>query len=154
MTSIRHLNRSGRLVAGSLLGVALGFVAQIDAQSPPTPLSYTAAQAEQGQAAYIEHCASCHGQNLDDGAYGPPLKGNDFRQKWGSRSAEPLHTYTSTKMPPARPGTLGDVSYAQLLAFMLQENGSQAGTRELPADPEALKAMAAPSWPRICRWCP
>ena len=154
MTSMRHLNRPGRLVSGSLLGVTFWFVAQapltrVEAQSPATPLSYTVAQADQGRTAYVEHCASCHGQNLDDGAYGPPLRGNDFRQKWGSRSAEPLLTYTSTKMPPARPGTLGDVSYAQLLAFMLQENGSQPGTSELPADPEALKAMAAPNWPRV-----
>ncbi len=154
MTSIRHLHRPGRLVFGGLFGMALWFAAltsptPMAAQSPATPLSFTAAQADQGQAAYVEHCASCHGENLDDGAFGPPLKGNDFRQKWGSRSAEPLLTYTSTKMPPARPGTLGDASYAQLLAFMLQENGSQAGTRELPTDPEALKTMAAPNWPRV-----
>ena len=154
MTSIRQLTWPERLVFGSLVGGAVWFGAlapstRLEAQSPTTLLSYTAGQAEQGQAAYVEHCASCHGQNLDDGAYGPPLKGNDFRQKWGSRSAEALFTSTSTKMPPARPGTLGDVSYAQLLAFILQENGSQPGARELPADPEALKAMASPNWPRV-----
>ncbi len=153
MTSIRQPNRPRRFALGTLLGLATWLVAQapssrIEAQAPPTPLSYTAGQADQGQAVYVEHCASCHGQNLDDGAYAPPLKGNDFRQKWGSPSAEPLLSFTSTKMPPARPGTLGDVVYAQLLAFMLQENGSQPGPRELPADPEALKAMAAPNWPR------
>src|ERR1700674_4729487 len=98
MTSIRQLNRPRRLVFGGLLGVAIWFGApapstRIEAQSQATPLSYTAGQAEQGQAAYVEHCASCHGQNLDDGAYGSPLKGGDFRQKWGSRSAEPLFTY-------------------------------------------------------------
>jgi alcohol dehydrogenase (cytochrome c) len=140
-------------VSGSLLGVGLWFLglalsARIDAQSQAIPLSYTASQAEQGRAVYVEHCASCHGQSLDDGAFGPPLKGGDFRQKWGLRSAEALFTYTSTKMPPARPGTLGDPAYARLLAFMLQENGSPSGVRELPADPEALKAMASPNWPR------
>ena len=144
MTSIRHLNGAGRLAFGSAVGALLWSAAQaptarVEAQSPATPLSYTVAQADQGQTAYVEHCASCHGQNLDDGAYGPPLKGNDFRQKWGARSAEPLFTFTSTKMPPARPGTLGDASYAQLLAYMLQENGAPSGTRELPADPEALE---------------
>ncbi len=154
MTAIRQLNWPGRLACGCLVGGAVWFGAmapptRVEAQSQPTPLSYTTGQADQGQAAYVEHCASCHGQNLDDGAYGPPLKGNDFRQKWGSRSAEALFTYTSTKMPPTRPGTLGDVSYAQLLAFMLQENGSQPGARELPADPETLKALAAPNWPRV-----
>ncbi|PYQ98483.1 MAG: hypothetical protein DMF96_10630 [Acidobacteria bacterium] len=153
MTSIRQRNRPGRLVIGSLLGVAIWFGApapstRIEAQSQTTPLSYTAGQGEQGEVAYVEHCASCHGRNLDDGAYGPPLKGNDFRQKWGSRSAEGLFTYTSTKMPPAQPGTLGDATYAQLLAFLLQENGSQPGARELPGDPEALKAMSPPNWPR------
>ena len=154
MTAIRQLNWPGRVGFGSLVGVAVWFGAlapstRLDAQLQTTPLSYTAGQADQGQAAYLEHCVSCHGQNLDDGAYGPPLKGNDFRQKWGSRSAEALFTYTSTKMPPARPGTLGDVSCAQLLAFILQENGAQPGARELPADPDALRAMAAPNWPRV-----
>jgi alcohol dehydrogenase (cytochrome c) len=141
-------------VIGSLLGVATWFGAfatstRIEAQSQTIPLSYTAGQAEQGQVAYVEHCASCHGENLDDGAYGPALKGNDFRQKWGSRSAEALFTSTSTKMPPARPGTLGDAIYAQLLAFLLQENGSPPGARELTAEPEALKALASPNWPRV-----
>jgi alcohol dehydrogenase (cytochrome c) len=121
----------------------------LDAQSPATPVSYTAAQADQGQIAYAEHCASCHGQNLDDGAYGPPLKGNDFRQKWGARPTEALFTYTSTKMPPARPGTLADANYAQLLAFLMQENGSRPGTREIAVDADALKTMAAPNWPRV-----
>jgi alcohol dehydrogenase (cytochrome c) len=142
------------LGVGSLLGVALwlgaiGASARIEAQLPPSPLSYTSSQAEQGRAAYGEHCASCHGQNLDDGAYGPPLRGNDFRQKWGWRSPEALFTYTSTKMPTTRPGSLGDTAYAQLLAYMLQENGSQPGAGELPADPSALKAMASPNWPRV-----
>src|SRR5206468_2370392 len=61
---------------------------------------------------------------------------------------EPLFTYTSTKMPPARPGTLGDATYAQVLAFLFQENGAPSGSRELAAEPEALKAMAPPNWPR------
>ena len=45
-------------------------------------------------------------------------------------------------MPPARPGTLGDATYAQLLAFLLQENGSQPGARELPADEKAAVTEA------------
>ena len=154
MTSIRRSRLSRYLALGAVPGVALllGVLepsARVDAQAQIVPLSFTLAQADKGEAAYAEHCASCHGKNLDDGAYGPPLKGIDFRQRWGSRSAEPLFTYTSAKMPPARPGTLGDPAYAQLLAFILRENGSKPGNRELPADPEALKAMAPPDWPRV-----
>ena len=51
-------------------------------------------------------------------------------------------------MPQDRPGVLSDEAYAQLLAYILQENGSEAGPAALPADPEALQAMAAPNWPR------
>ncbi|MBI3264604.1 MAG: PQQ-binding-like beta-propeller repeat protein [Acidobacteria bacterium] len=154
MTTIRRSKPWRYLGPGGLPGLALLLgvldpAARIGAQSQRAPLSYTSAQADSGELAYVEHCASCHGQNLDDGAYGPPLKGVDFREKWSSSSVEALFTYTSMKMPPTRPGTLGDPAYAQLLAFMLQVNGSRPGTSELPADPEALKAMAPPNWPRI-----
>ena len=36
------------------------------------------------------------------------------------------------KMPPDRPGSLGDEMYAQLLAYILQENGSLPGARFSP----------------------
>ncbi len=154
MTSVQSRQQRVRLVFGGLLWFAIsvgavGPSSRINAQQQPTPLSYSVAQAARGQAVYAERCASCHGEHMDDGAYGPPLKSVDFRQKWGTRSLEPLFTLTSTKMPPDRPGSLGDDTYAQILAYILQENGSQPGTRDLPADPEVLKAMAVPDWPRV-----
>lgn len=134
-------------VLGIVLAVVItGGTPRIDAQSI-TPIGFTAAQADQGQAVYLEQCASCHGQYLDDGPFGPPLKGIDFRSRWASRRAEALFTYLDTSMPPERPGSLGDVRYAQLAAFILQENGTQPGDREFPADADALKAMGAPNWP-------
>jgi len=140
------------LVCGSLAGLAALFVgsvlsSRIGAQVP-TPASYTAAQADQGQAVYVEHCASCHGPNMDDGEFAPPLKSVDFRVKWGLRPTEALFTFTSTKMPPDRPGALGDKSYAEVLAYVFQENGSRPGARELLVDAASLKAMGAPDWPR------
>src|ERR1700747_3134615 len=115
-----------------ILGVLSGLALIISAVHRPTPVaaqgrnlrvSYTAAQAGRGEAAYIEHCESCHGRSLDDGPFAPPLKGIEFRQKWAVRSMEELFTIASTKMPPARPGTLGDSTYGSLLAYILQENG-------------------------------
>jgi mono/diheme cytochrome c family protein len=44
-------------------------------RSAPT---YTTAQAALGEAAYRTSWASCHGGNLDDGAFGPALKGVPF----------------------------------------------------------------------------
>ena len=59
------------------------------ARSAPT---FTAAQAALGEAAYAASCAQCHGANLSDGAFGPPLKGVPFIQKYGGRSVEALFT--------------------------------------------------------------
>jgi alcohol dehydrogenase (cytochrome c) len=153
MTAISFSSQHRQWAFAMLCGVGLLAAARLAPplnaqQAQPTPLSYTTEQADKGFALYGEHCASCHGKNLDDGAYAPPLKGVDFRQKWGVRSAEPLFSYTSTKMPPSRPGTLGDPVYAQLLAYILQENGATSGARELPGDPDALKVLSAPNWPR------
>lgn len=129
------------------LGAGPFVVAQrpIDAQAPPSALSFTTAQADRGGEAYAEHCASCHGPNLDDGAFAPPLSGVDFRQRW--TAPLPLLASMSEKMPPARPGSLGDKSYADLLAFILQENGLRPGEREIP-EPDALGAVASLGWPR------
>src|SRR5262249_18330699 len=57
-------------------------------------------------------------------------------------------TAASTRMPPDRPGGLGDSTYADLLAFIVQENGATSGENELPSDATALQATAAPPWLR------
>src|SRR3989441_1349370 len=139
-------------VCGGLLVLALfsSFprgLTSVQAQAPDE-LSYTTAQAERGHSVYAEQCASCHGQNLDDGPFAPSLTGLEFRTKWGQQSAEPLFTYTATRMPPNRPGSLGDARYTDLMAFILQQNGSPAGSRELLTDAESLRTMPAPRWPR------
>ena len=138
----------GIVTLTALAGVATLISTRLIAQGPPAAIGFTAEQAQRGQAAYAEHCASCHGANLDDGAFAPPLSGTDFRQKWGDQSPEALFTRTSTAMPPARPGSLPDETYADLLAYILRENGARAGSRPLPSGSAALKALAPPSWPR------
>ncbi|HVG54250.1 MAG TPA: PQQ-binding-like beta-propeller repeat protein [Vicinamibacterales bacterium] len=110
-------------------------------RSAPT---YTAAQASLGQSAYRTSCASCHGNNLDDGAFGPPLKGVPFIQKYGGRSVESLYTVSATRMPTTAPGSLPAPVYAQIVAYVLQQNAIVAGTEELPADPARLSAMTIP----------
>jgi alcohol dehydrogenase (cytochrome c) len=126
--------------------VALEFSRSATAQSLGSP-TYTREQATQGQAAYAQACASCHGQNLDDGQFGPPLSGTTFRQQWGSKSVEELFTYVSTKMPPASPGTLGNASYVQILAYMFRQNGLAPGTQALPSNVDALRTMVMPASP-------
>ena len=64
----------------------------------------TAEQASRGKAVYDDNCASCHGANLDNGQFGPPLRGSAFKMHWENQSANALFTYIATKMPPAAPG--------------------------------------------------
>jgi alcohol dehydrogenase (cytochrome c) len=135
----------GAVALGAI--VAWLWTGGIAAQSSRPAIGFTADQAERGEAAYAEHCASCHGQNLDDGAFAPPLSGMAFRQKWDVQSPETLVTQTRT-MPPARPGSLSDEIYADLTAFILRQNGVRAGDRPVPTDLAALRLLAPPSWPR------
>ena len=130
MTSRSRITRGGWLGVGSAIALTVlvtwFWSGGIAAQSPRSAIGFTAEQAERGEAAYAEHCASCHGQNLDDGAFAPPLSGMAFRQKWDAQSPETLVTQTRT-MPPARPGSLSDEIYADLTAFILRQNGVRAG---------------------------
>src|SRR5436190_21064476 len=112
MTSQPRISRRRPIGSWSVLAIAAAAVTGaasggLAAQGPPAAIGFTADQAQRGQAAYGEHCASCHGANLDDGPFAPPLSGMDFRQKWGDQSPEALFTRTATAMPPARPGSLG-----------------------------------------------
>ncbi len=105
---------------------------------------FTAAQAAQGKTAYAQNCESCHGANLDDGQFGPPLKGQAFNRQWGGKPADAVFTYMSTRMPPGNAGSLGNPAYAGILAYVVQANGGQAGTLELPTDTKLLAAMLMP----------
>jgi len=122
------------------VGLALGSAGRIHAQA----VAFTAAQAAQGKAAYAQNCESCHGANLDDGQFGPPLRGEPFNRQWGGKPAEAVFTYMSTRMPPGGAGSLGNPAYAGILAYLVQSNGGKAGTLELPTDTKLLAAMVMP----------
>ena len=109
-------NGGGPVCRGA--GLRAGRDAGGGAQQPERePAQYTADQADAGLAAYRQNCASCHGENLDDGPFAPPLRGVVFREKWRVRSLEALFTETVTTMPQDRPGSLGDETYTHLMAF-------------------------------------
>ena len=73
--------------------------------------------------------------------YGPPLAGAYFEGKWVGQTAGALYTHVHDRMPPSRPGELGDQTYADLVAYILSVNGLPAGEAELPADVSKLDAM-------------
>ncbi|WP_052726164.1 c-type cytochrome [Devosia epidermidihirudinis] len=104
--------------------------------------SFTAAQAQRGHDQYRRNCLDCHGENLDDGEFGgAPLRGNSFRSKWFDSNADFLFDYMQAAMPPDRPGTLSDATYADILAYVLSRNNVAAGSAELPSNFDALAEL-------------
>lgn len=108
------------------------------------PATFTAGQAARGTIAYDANCVSCHGPDLISANYGPPLAGPYFAGKWPGRTVAALFAHTHDRMPPSRPASLPDETYADLVAYILQVNGVAAGDAELPADLDALGEMVIP----------
>lgn len=113
------------------------------AQESQAP-TFTSAQAELGKTAFTQSCVRCHGANLDDGEFGPALRGSAFKTHWAGRSVLELYTLTKNSMPPGATGQLGDDVYAQLIAYVLSANGFSASSRELPSSDAGLAAMVFP----------
>jgi PQQ-dependent dehydrogenase (methanol/ethanol family) len=129
--------------AGCALAVAAGAQSLFDSG----PVGFTEPQAVRGKAAYGESCASCHGPNLNDGQFAAPLKGAAFKAHWHDQSPNALWSLIVKRMPPASPGGLGSRTYADIEAYLLQENGYKAGTTELTASSAPMAGGAAAQSP-------
>jgi alcohol dehydrogenase (cytochrome c) len=105
------------------------------------PVGFTAQQATRGQTVYAESCALCHGPHLNDGQFGPPVKGSAFKARWHDQAPEALWSSIIKRMPPASPGSLDGRAYTDVAAFLLRENGAAAGTAEL-ALPASIAAAS------------
>jgi alcohol dehydrogenase (cytochrome c) len=107
----------------------------------PAPAGpYTTAQADAGRAAYMTSCAGCHGPDLLGGNESPPLAGNNFKNAWRARTTRDLLVY-SQAMPPDTPGSLSEQTYVNIVAFILQANGTPPGPR--PLTPTTIAPVAA-----------
>lgn len=103
---------------------------------------YTQAQAERGLAAYSESCTSCHAADLRGNSNSPSLLGMSFMFLWEGKSVGELYEQVRSNMPVDRPGALGNQTYADIIAYMLQANGFPTGETELGTDPEQLNLIA------------
>ena len=136
-----HARRSCRL------GSAAPEVAGLEAQAPASAIPYTHRPGGAGTRRLRGAVCVVPRANLDDGAYGPPLKGLEFRQKWGPRPPK-----RSSRTPASgcrRPAGLARRRELRAASGVHPPGKrTKPGTRELPADPDALSAMAVPGWPR------
>jgi mono/diheme cytochrome c family protein len=101
---------------------------------------YTAAQAKRGNDAYQASCSGCHGSDLRaTNGEAVDLTGAGFRARWtGKTLAERFETIRDT-MPLGSGNTLGDKTYMDIVAFILQFNDFPPGNQELV--PETAKSI-------------
>jgi mono/diheme cytochrome c family protein len=107
------------------------------------PVSFTADQVTRGSDIYADRCVQCHGDTLDNGEFGgAPLNGSYFKKHWAGGSVAALVAFMKAKMPPDRPGSLTDQSYAELAAFLLDANDYPKGDKELPSDTPSQQKLS------------
>ena len=122
-----------------LLGV---LVAAAQVASGPSISSgvFTAAQAKRGNDAYQASCSGCHGSDLRaTDAEAVDLTGPAFRTKWTGKTLEERFETIRDTMPVGNANTLGDKTYMDILAFILQFNDFPPGNQELV--PETAKVI-------------
>ncbi len=117
-------------------------LAQAEAVPSERRVSYTDEQADRGERRYTQVCEECHGDDLNGGMNGgPPLRGASFEQTYANGApASGLFLFMSTAMPPESPGRYSASAYADLMAYVLKQNGFSIG-EALPSDYDALDKL-------------
>ena len=127
-----------------LAGAGLtGGAAKADA-SGKAALVVSKDQVSRGEDDYIDNCVMCHGYDLNDGEFGPPIKGSFFRKKWTGKSVGELFTKTVMTMPQSNPDSLDPGVYADIMAYVFAQNGITPGDKDMPSDAEALNKIPLP----------
>lgn len=101
------------------------------ASSSAMAAGFSAEQATAGQQAYNSNCAQCHGRQLE-GPEAPGLAGSDVMQNWDTAGG--LYDFISVAMPPSAPGLLGEETYLNIVAYIMQFNGAAPGSDALSPD--------------------
>ena len=120
-----------------------GFFSHAQQQSQQVA-SYTLAQAAAGEAAYQQQCAACHGDNLEGFELAPSLSGNFFTRRWGGKAVSELAAELR-RMPPEQVDGLDDRVYSNILAYLLQQNGAEAGDNPLPTEVATMNELLIPT---------
>jgi mono/diheme cytochrome c family protein len=99
---------------------------------------FTEAQADRGKQNFLSgRCGGCHKLDLT-GDRGPALKGDDFLAHWENGSVATLFDKIRETMPPNGANEVTDDAKADIVAYLLQQNGYPTGKAELRAEPDSL----------------
>ena len=126
---IQILRRTGSVLA-PLIATAVLSPAFVSAQEA----SYVSSQADRGEQLYRAECASCHLGDLRGDGDAPPLTGPGFRSGRGSRPAAVVAGFIRSTMPPGLEGMLTEDEYLAVTAYIMRQNGIEAGAAALSFD--------------------
>lgn len=111
------------VVTAAALGAFLAPGAQAD--------GFTAEQVTNGKATFEKNCSGCHAADLTGNGNFPPLTGDGFMRRWGSKTSSDLFNFISRRMPFDRPGQLAEEDYVVIDAYWLSVHGHAAGNESL-----------------------
>ena len=109
-----------------------------------TEAGYTQQQADAGKQRYEQHCALCHGTELQGFELAPSLKGRNFENRWGGQSLDILASGVR-RMPPTGRGSLTDKDYVDVIAYLLSNNGVKAADGALTGDASQWAKLKVPN---------
>src|SRR6185503_1678725 len=72
-----------------------------------------------GRTSYAQNCAACHGSDMTNGEFAPPLKGPGFLGKWGGQPLSKLYDYIHASMPPGNHDSFTDATYLSIASLIL-----------------------------------
>jgi mono/diheme cytochrome c family protein len=140
--------------AALLAALTSGVFTSVIAQDPPPIWAgvYTSAQADRGRMVVERHCGECHHDDLSGGE-GPALVGPTFMLKWETQSVERLFHKIRDTMPEVGSTAVTEAEKLDTVAYILQQNGFPAGSKELTEAGGTLAALSmiprgGPSPPR------
>jgi cytochrome c len=118
------------------------------------PVGFTTEQVDNGRDLYNRFCSRCHGVNMiglynaNEWNSAPNLIGATFVDRWYSGSVyEIFRVITTLRLDEARGGFnhgglgIADERYAQIVAYILSQNGFQPGPVPLPFDRAGLERL-------------
>src|SRR5664279_3830606 len=107
---------------------------------------FNPAQLSQGRWEYAQKCAVCHGAQLQGGG-APALKGRIFNVQWNGKSLKEFYNYVHTNMPLGQGGELSSQEYADIVSYVLAQNGLPAGDEKLTpmSSMDRVLVLAAPA---------
>jgi mono/diheme cytochrome c family protein len=132
---MRLIGIAGVPLVLSLLGAAVLTMAF----APSRDVLARQGQIESGAAVFLASCARCHGAAAEGGR-GPAL---DAPTLGGYRTADRLFRYISLSMPEDDPGSLAEQEYYDVIAFLLDLNGSNPDG--IPVDPSTAPDISLSS---------